>query len=146
MAAMDTFELHMRREEKPTRCHWMLYCTYAQHVSGTSMPIIWSSRLYMLLAPMVCSAWLLVFGCQVQGSRLCVQEKGCWTSSFELQLTRFMKWNFARNWSEVAVVLYGSMRNRNREANFSSAVLVFLLVARSFRMFITVGRGRGVKC
>ena len=20
--------LHMRREEKPTRCHWMLYCTY----------------------------------------------------------------------------------------------------------------------
>jgi len=20
--------LHMRREEKPTRCHWMVYCTY----------------------------------------------------------------------------------------------------------------------
>ena len=26
---------------------------------------------------MVCSAWLLVVGGQVQGSRLCVQEEGC---------------------------------------------------------------------
>ena len=32
---------HMRREEKPTKCHWMVYYTYnKQHVSGTSMPII----------------------------------------------------------------------------------------------------------
>ena len=29
---------------------------------------------------MVCSAWLLVVGGQVQGSRLCVQEEGCCTS------------------------------------------------------------------
>ena len=33
----------------------------------------------LLLPPMVCSAWLLVFGGQVQGSRLCVQEGGCCT-------------------------------------------------------------------
>ena len=31
----------------------------------------------VLLPPMVCSAWLLVVGGQVQGSRLCVQEEGC---------------------------------------------------------------------
>ena len=34
----------------------------------------------MLLAPMVCSAWLLVVGGQVQGSRVCVQEEGCCTT------------------------------------------------------------------
>jgi len=30
----------------------------------------------VLLPPMVCSAWLLVVGGQVQGSRLCVQNEG----------------------------------------------------------------------
>ena len=45
------------------------------------MPIIRSSRLYVLLPPMVCSAWLLVVGGQEQGSRLCVQEEGwCMTA------------------------------------------------------------------
>ena len=34
----------------------------------------------VLLPPMVCSAWLLVVGGQVQGSRVCVQEEGCCTS------------------------------------------------------------------
>ena len=35
----------------------------------------------MLLPPMVCSAWLLVVGGQVQGSRVCVQEEGCCTNA-----------------------------------------------------------------
>jgi hypothetical protein len=30
---------------------------------------------------MVCSAWLLVVGGQVQGSRLCAQEEGCCTTT-----------------------------------------------------------------
>ena len=34
----------------------------------------------VLLPPMVCSAWLLVVGGQVQGSRLSVQEEGCCTT------------------------------------------------------------------
>ena len=68
-------------EEKPTRWHYgLLHLWYAQHVSGTSMPIIRSSRLYVLLPPMMCSAWLLVVGGQVQSSRLCVQEEGCCTT------------------------------------------------------------------
>jgi hypothetical protein len=33
----------------------------------------------VLLPPMVCSAWLLVVGGQVQGSRVCDQEEGCCT-------------------------------------------------------------------
>ena len=31
----------------------------------------------VLLPPMVCSAWLLVVGGQVQGSKLCVRNEGC---------------------------------------------------------------------
>ena len=34
----------------------------------------------VLLPPMVCSAWLLVFGGQMQDSRLCVQKEGFCTS------------------------------------------------------------------
>jgi hypothetical protein len=34
----------------------------------------------VLLPPMVCSAWLLVVGGQMQGSRLCVQAEGCCTT------------------------------------------------------------------
>jgi len=34
----------------------------------------------VLLPPMVCSAWLLIVGDEVQGSRLCVQEEGCCTN------------------------------------------------------------------
>jgi len=35
----------------------------------------------VLLPSMVCSAWLLVVGGQVQSSRLCVQEEGCCTTA-----------------------------------------------------------------
>jgi len=35
----------------------------------------------VLLPPVVCSAWLLVVGGQVQDSRLCVQEEGCCTTA-----------------------------------------------------------------
>ena len=44
------------------------------------MPIITGWRLCVLLPPMVCSAWLLVVGVQVQGSRVCVQKEGCFSS------------------------------------------------------------------
>ena len=40
----------------------------------------------VLLQPMECSAWLLVVGGQVQGSRLCVQEEGCCTTATSLIL------------------------------------------------------------
>ena len=36
--------------------------------------------IYVLLPRMVCSAWLLVVGGQVQSSRLCVQEERCCTT------------------------------------------------------------------
>ena len=77
-----------RREEKPTRCHWMVYFTYniTQHVSGTCMPIIRSSRLYMCYYRLWCAMpWLLVVGGQVQGSRLCVRDEGCCSSSWYYQ-------------------------------------------------------------
>jgi len=37
----------------------------------------------MLLPPMVCCAWLLVVGGQVQDNRLCVQVEGCCTTAVE---------------------------------------------------------------
>ena len=46
---------------------------YAQHQELETICV--------LLPPMVCSAWLLVVGVQVQGSRLCVQEEGCCTTA-----------------------------------------------------------------
>jgi len=52
--------LYMRRQEKPTRCHWMFYCTYNMfQVSGTFMPIIRSSRLYVCYYRL----WCAVLGC-----------------------------------------------------------------------------------
>ena len=73
----------MRREEKPTKCHCMhfiarIICSvyfghfYAHHQELETM--------YVLLPPVVCSAWLLVVGGQVQGSRLCVRYEGCCTT------------------------------------------------------------------
>ena len=38
----------------------------------------------VLLPPVVCSAWLLVVGVQVQGSRLCVRDEGCCTTGVVL--------------------------------------------------------------
>ena len=71
--------LDMCREEKPTRCHWMVYCTY--NMLNVFRALLCSSSgaetICVLLPPMVCSAWLLVIRGQVQCSRLCVQEEGC---------------------------------------------------------------------
>jgi len=69
-----------RTEEKPTRCHWMLYWTY--DTLNTYRALLCPSsraRDYkcVLLPPMVCTAWLLVVGGQVQSSRLWVQEERC---------------------------------------------------------------------
>ena len=100
--------LHMCREEKPTRCHCMLYCIYDTPNMFQALLRPSSGALdccCMLLLPMVCSAWLLavgvrcraaecaslfldapyipwllVVGGQVQGSRVCVQEEGCCTT------------------------------------------------------------------
>ena len=62
-----TQPMYMRREEKPTRCHWMVCCNYNMHqnVSGTSMPIIRSS------IPYVCyyRLWRAVLGCWLLGVR-----------------------------------------------------------------------------
>ena len=45
------------------------------------MPIFRSSRLYMCYYRLWCAMlWLLVVGGQVQDSRLCVQEEGCYTT------------------------------------------------------------------
>ena len=46
---------------------------YAHHQEFETMCV--------LLPPTVCSAWLLVVGGQVQGSRPCVQEEGCCTTA-----------------------------------------------------------------
>ena len=61
--------LHMHREEKPTICHCMLYCTYDM------LNMFWvllcpssGARDCVLLPPMVCSAWLLVVEGQVQAA------------------------------------------------------------------------------
>ena len=52
---------------------YALYCTlrYAQHVSGTSVPIIRSSRLYVC----ICRLWWAVFGCCLSGVRC--RAAGC---------------------------------------------------------------------
>ena len=63
-----------KNQQVATECFIALI--YAQHVSGTSVPIIRRSRLYVcyycLWCAMLC-CWLL--GGQVQGIRLCVQEE-----------------------------------------------------------------------
>jgi len=44
--------LHMRREEKPTRCHWMVYCTYK--MLNIFRALLWQSsgaRDYMCVIP-----------------------------------------------------------------------------------------------
>jgi len=64
----------MRREEKPTRCHWMLYCTY--DILNMFRALLCPSsgaRRYMCIITAY-GVQCLVAGCrgQVQGSRLCV--------------------------------------------------------------------------
>ena len=65
-------QLTLGREENPTRHHCMLYCTYDmlnmfRHFYAHHQEL-WIIR--VLLQRMVCSAWLLVVGGQVQGSRM----------------------------------------------------------------------------
>ena len=56
----------------------LLHLQYAQHVSGTFMPIIRSLRLYASYFCLWCAMpWLLVVRGQVQGSRLCVRDERC---------------------------------------------------------------------
>jgi len=63
----------------------------SQHVSGTSMPIIRSSSLYVCYYRLWCAMpWLLVVGGHVQGSRLCVQEEGCCTTLRVVQHLAFI--------------------------------------------------------
>ena len=60
----------------------MVYFTYAQHFSGTFMPIIRSLRLYVCYYRLWCAVpWLLVVGGQMQGSRLGVRDEGCCSSN-----------------------------------------------------------------
>jgi hypothetical protein len=61
----------------------LLHVHYAQYVSGTFMPIIKSSRLYACYYRLWCALpWLLVVGGQVQSSRLCVRDEGCYSTEF----------------------------------------------------------------
>ena len=65
----DRALLHMRRDEKLTRCHWMVYCTYNMlNMFRTLLCPSSGARDYVLLPPMVCSAWLLVVGGHVQAA------------------------------------------------------------------------------
>ena len=75
--------LHMRREEKPTRCHWIVYCTY--NMLNMFRALLCPSSgdrdcvcYYLLWCAMPC---LLVVGGQVQGNRLCVRDEGCCSSN-----------------------------------------------------------------
>ena len=61
----------------------LLHLWSARHVSGTYMPIIRSSRLYLWYYHIWCvKPWLLVVGGQEQGSKLCVRDEGNCSSSF----------------------------------------------------------------
>jgi len=73
----------MRREENQLDTTELLLLLSAQHVSGTYMPIIRSSRLYLCYYRIWCvMPWLLVVCGQVHGSRLCVRDEGSCSSSF----------------------------------------------------------------
>ena len=61
--------LHMGREENPTRCHWMVYCTYNMLNMFRSLLCPSSGfrdYMFVLLLPMVCSA--LIAGCWRSGA------------------------------------------------------------------------------
>jgi hypothetical protein len=55
----------------------LLILQSVQHVSGTYMPIIRSSRLYLCYSMWCVVPWVLVVGGQVQDGRLCVRDEGC---------------------------------------------------------------------
>ena len=86
----DDIQYHIikRREEKPTRCHWMVYCIYNMlnmfgHFYAHHQKL---ETICVLLPPMVCSA--LVAGCRsqvqqqaVRPGRGMLQHPSSWTHS-----------------------------------------------------------------
>jgi len=73
----------MRRVEKPTRCHWMFYCTYdTLNMFRALICPSSGARNYMCVITAY-GVQCLGTGCrgQVQGSRLSVQEEGCCTTA-----------------------------------------------------------------
>ena len=71
-------------EKKNQLCATELFIalTICSTCFGHFLPIIRSSRLCVLYYRLWCAMpWLLVVGGQVQGSRLCVRNEGCWSSS-----------------------------------------------------------------
>jgi hypothetical protein len=61
---------------------WLIALIICSTVSGTFMPIIRSSRIYVCYYGLWCAMpWLLVVGGQVQDSRLCVRNKGIFSWS-----------------------------------------------------------------
>jgi hypothetical protein len=75
--------LHMSREEKPARCHCMLYCTYDTLNVFRALLCPSSGALDYMYAIAAYGVQCLAAGCrgQVQGSRVCVQEVGCCTTA-----------------------------------------------------------------
>jgi hypothetical protein len=56
------------------------------------MPIIRSSRLYVCYYRLWCAMpWMLVVGGQVQGSRLCIQNEGCCSTSRATSRNMYMR-------------------------------------------------------
>jgi len=73
---------YMRREENQLDAT-ELFIALVKQVSGTYMPIVRSSRLYLCYYQTWCVIpCLLVVGGQVQVSRLCVRDEGSCSSSF----------------------------------------------------------------
>ena len=70
------------REEKPTRCHSMLYCTYDMLNMFRALLCPSSGALDYMCVIAAYGVQCLAAGCrgQVQGSRMCVQEEGCCTT------------------------------------------------------------------
>ena len=74
--------LHMHREEKPTGCQCMLYCVYDTLDMFRALLCPSSGALDYMYAIAAYGVQCLAAGCrcQVQGSKVCVQEEGCCTT------------------------------------------------------------------
>ena len=74
--------VEMRREEKPARCHCMLYCTYDTLNMFRALLCPSSGAQDYMYAIAAYGVQCLAAGCrgQMQGSRVCVQEEGCCTT------------------------------------------------------------------
>ena len=71
--------LHLRRQEKPTRCHWMVYCTYNMlNMFRALLCPSSGARDYMCVITAY-GVQCLAADCrgQVQVSRLCFRNEGC---------------------------------------------------------------------